>query len=99
MMLLGVCCVLFGLGLAGVLIRRDIVAVLASVEVMLGGAMLLLVGLASTAPTSHPASAQGIALMVLVVIAAEAAVGLALLVALARSHRTTRVDDLMEVKG
>jgi NADH-quinone oxidoreductase subunit K len=98
-MLLAVSCALFGLGLAGVLVRRDIVAVLASVEVMLGGAMLLLVGLASTAKGSDPTHAQGVALMVLVVVAAEAAVGLALLVALARSHRTTRVDDLMEVKG
>ena len=99
MMLLAVACVLFGVGLCGVLVRRDIVAVLASIEVMLGGALLLLVGLGATLTTAQPARGQGIALMVLVVIAAEAAVGLALLVAVARQTRTTRIDELTEVKG
>ena len=99
MMLLAVACVLFGVGLCGVLVRRDIVAVLASIEVMLGGALLLLVGLGATLTTAQPARGQGIALIVLVVIAAEAAVGLALLVAVARQTRTTRIDELTEVKG
>ena len=99
MMLLAVACVLFGVGLCGVLVRRDIVAVLASIEVMLGGALLLLVGLGSTMTTAQPARGQGIALMVLVVVAAEAAIGLALLVAVARQTRTTRIDELTEVKG
>ncbi len=98
MNLIALSCVLFSLGLLGVLVRRDIVAVLASVEVMLGGATLLLVGLGvSIRGTS--VSIEGIALMVVVVIAAEAAVGLALLVAVARSMHTTRVEDLTEVKG
>jgi NADH-quinone oxidoreductase subunit K len=99
MMLVAVACLIFGLGLAGVLVRRDVVAVLASVEVMLGGGLVLLVGLGATLRTSHPANVQGIALMVLVVVAAEAAVGLALLVAVARDIRTTRVDELTEVRG
>jgi NADH-quinone oxidoreductase subunit K len=96
---LAVSCALFGLGLTGVLVRRDIIAVLASVEVMLGGALLLLVGLAATVEHADPARVHGIALMVLVVIAAEAAVGLALLVSIARQKRTTRIDELTEVKG
>ena len=99
MMLLAVACALFGVGLCGVLVRRDIVAVLASIEVMLGGALLLLVGLGATMTTAQPPRAQGIALMVLVVVAAEAAIGLALLVAVARQTRTTRIDELTEVKG
>ncbi|HEY5540907.1 MAG TPA: NADH-quinone oxidoreductase subunit NuoK [Coriobacteriia bacterium] len=99
MMLLAVACLLFGLGLSGVLVRRDVVAVLASVEVMLGGAMVLLVGLGATLSTARAAEVHGIALMVLVVIAAEAAIGLALLVAVARQMRTTRVDELTEVRG
>lgn len=99
MMLLAVACLLFGLGLCGVLVRRDVVAVLASIEVMLGGALVLLVGLGATLRTAHAANIQGIALMVLVVFAAEAAVGLALLVAVARDMRTTRVDELTEVSG
>ena len=99
MMLLAVACALFGVGLCGVLVRRDIVAVLASIEVMLGGALLLLVGLGATMTTAQPPRTQGITLMVLVVVAAEAATGLALLVAVARQTRTTRIDELTEVKG
>jgi len=99
MSLLAVACAIFGLGLCGVLIRRDIVAVLASAEVMLGGALLLMVGLAGSLRTAQPLRAHGIALMVLVVIAAEAAIGLALLAAVARSKRTTRLDELTEVRG
>ena len=99
MMLLGVASLLFGIGLAGVLVRRDVVAVLASIEVMLGSALLLLVGLGGTLSTAKPVNLQGVALVVLVVIAAEAAVGLALLVSVARQMRTTRVDELTEVKG
>ena len=99
MSLLAVSCLLFGFGLSGVLVRRDVVAVLASIEVMLGGVLLLFVGLGASLRTAQPLRAESMALMVLVVIAAEAAVGLALLVAVARDLRTTRVDELTEVKG
>lgn len=99
-------CVLFGIGLYGVLARRDIVAVLASIEVMLGGALVLLVGLGSAARVGESevavkaaTSVEGIALMVIVVAAAEAAVGLALLVAVARRRGVTRLEELTEVKG
>ena len=52
---LGLSCLLIGLGLYGVLTRREIVAVLISIEVMLGGAQLLLAAYA--AGTSAPAVA------------------------------------------
>jgi NADH-quinone oxidoreductase subunit K len=95
-----VACALFGIGLVGVLVRRDIIALLASVEVMLGGALILLVGLgASVKHAGAPVSVEGVALVVIVVAAAEAAVGLALLVAVARRRGTTRIDGLDEVKG
>ena len=87
----------FGLGLYGVLTRRDIVGVLASIEVMMGGALLLLVALGATAPV--PSRTQGAGLVILVVAAAEAAIGLALLVAVARRRKTTRIDELTEVRG
>jgi NADH-quinone oxidoreductase subunit K len=100
MSLIVVACTLFGIGLLGVLVRRDIIALLASVEVMLGGALVLLVGLgASVTRGASPVSVEGVALVAIVVVAAEAAVGLALLVAVARRRGTTRVDDLSEVKG
>lgn len=87
---------LIGIGLYGVLTRREIVAVLASVEVMLGGATLLLVSYASA--TAAPSAGQAISFIVLAVSAAEAAVGLALLVTLVRRGRT-RTDEITEVRG
>jgi NADH-quinone oxidoreductase subunit K len=100
MSLILVASVLFGVGLLGVLVRRDIIALLASVEVMLGGALVMLVGLgASVKQGGAPVSVEGVALVVIVVAAAEAAVGLALLVAVARRRGTTRIDELDEVKG
>jgi NADH-quinone oxidoreductase subunit K len=95
-----VACLLFGIGLLGVLVRRDIIALLASVEVMLGGALVLLVGLgASVKQGGTPISIEGVALIVIVIAAAEAAVGLGLLIAVARRRGTTRIDELNEVKG
>ena len=102
MSLVIVSCGLFSLGLYGVLTRRDLVAILVAIEVMLGGAMLLLVGLGSLARGGigrTGAGVEGIALLVLVVAAAEAAVGLALVVVIARRSGRTRIDELTEVEG
>jgi NADH-quinone oxidoreductase subunit K len=99
MNVVAVACALFGIGLCGVLVRREIVAVLASVEVMLAGPLLLLVGLASSNPGAGSGRVHAAAVIVLVVIAAEAAVGLALLVAVARHTHKTRIDELTEVRG
>jgi len=89
-------CVLIGLGLYGVLTRRELVAVLASIEVLLGGAQLLLAAYAAGTPDLG--SAQGVTVIVLATAAAEAAVGLALLVALVHRGRT-RTDQIEEVRG
>jgi len=104
MILIALSCALFGIGLFGVLARKDTVAVLASIEVMLGGPLLLLVGLGSTARSGAAAVAgavrvEGIALLVIVIVAAEAAVGLGLLVAVASKTRSTALDELTEVNG
>jgi NADH-quinone oxidoreductase subunit K len=93
---LALSCALVAAGLYGVLTRRDLIAVLASIEVMLGGAVLLLV--AYSAAGTMPAAGQGYALLVLAVGAAEAAIGIALLVALVRRGRT-RTGDITEVRG
>ncbi len=108
MILVALSCALFGIGLFGVLARRDIVAILASIEVMLGGPLLLLIGLGSTAraaaanaaaASGQAATVEGAALLVIVVAAAEASVGLALLVTVARRSHTTTLEDLSEVRG
>jgi len=96
MMVVSVPAALFCIGLYGVLTRRDAVGLLASIEVMLGGALVLIVALGAGAEGA--VRVEGLALMVLVVAAAEAAVGLALLVAVARRRRTTRMDELVEVR-
>lgn len=92
---------LFSLGLYGVLTRRDLVAVLASIEVMLGSATMLLVGLAaaSDAVGAHQGAVEATGVLVIVLAAAEAAVGLALVMSVARRFESTRVDELTEVKG
>lgn len=94
---------LFAIGLYGVLSRRDLVAILASVEIMLGSATMLLVGLATTAEVSQvvtdPSRLEAIGVLILVLAAAEASVALALVVAVARHLRTTRVDEIAEVRG
>ena len=90
------------LGLYGVLTRRDLVAVLASVEVMLGAGTIQLAAFSTTLTAASSASAaasgQGYTLAILVLAAAEAAVGLALLVVLVRSGRTG-TDQIQEVRG
>jgi NADH-quinone oxidoreductase subunit K len=94
---------LFSLGLYGVLTRRGLVSILASVEVMLGGASVLFVGLATRTPTTEIAANAGtpeaIAILLVVTFAAEAAVALALVVAVARATGTTTADELTEVSG
>jgi NADH-quinone oxidoreductase subunit K len=90
---------LFCLGLYGVLTRRELVAVLAAVEVMLGGATLMVVTLAASYRLTPMATAgEAYAIILLAVIAAEAAVGLALLVALVRRGKAN-VDEIGEVRG
>jgi NADH:ubiquinone oxidoreductase subunit K len=93
---LALACILIAIGLYSLLTRRDIIAVLASIEVMLGGAQLLLA--AYCAGVTLAAAAQGVTVIVLATVAAEAAVGLALLVALVRRNRT-RTDQIEEVRG
>jgi NADH:ubiquinone oxidoreductase subunit K len=89
-------CGLMGVGLYGLLTRRELIAVLASIEVLLGGAQLLLASYA--AGVASAAVAQAVTVIVLAVVASEAAVGLALFIALVRYGRT-RTDQIEEVRG
>jgi NADH-quinone oxidoreductase subunit K len=93
-----VCAAVFSLGLYGVLARRDLVAILACIELMLGAANVQLVAFASASPKGNPA-AQGLALAFLVLAAAEASVGLALVLATAKRTGKARIEELTEVNG
>lgn len=98
MIALALACIVFSLGLYAVLSRRDVIGILVGVEIMLGGGSVLLsaLGAASGAPSG---SIQGIGLMVLLIAAAEAAVGLSLLLMLYRTSGRSRIDELSEVSG
>ena len=87
---------LFTMGVLGVLIRRNALVVFMSVELMLNSANLALVAFAQ----KHQAiGGQIIVFFVITVAAAEVAVGLALLVAIFHTKRTTNIDQINTLKG
>ena len=97
-------CAFFSLGLYGVLTRRDLVALLASAEVMLGGATLLLVTLmtervGASAGALEAARGSAVAVVLLAIVAAEAAVGLAIVIAVFRTRGTLNVDEVTLLKN
>lgn len=87
---------LFSLGVAGVLIRRNALVILMCVELMLNAANLNLIAFARHSGT---VAGQAFALLVMGLAAAEVAVGLALVVALYRRKDTLQVDDINLLKG
>ncbi len=103
MTFIGLALGVFCIGLYGVLVRRDTVAVLASVEVMLGAATVMLVGLSATstlpAGGADPSVTGAVGLVIIVLAAAEASIGLALLLAVSRRMKTARLDEMQEVNG
>lgn len=86
--------VLFGLGCYGVLVRRNAVLLLMSVELLLNAVNLVLVTADATTKPALPASGQVLALFVIVLAAAEVGVGLALILALYRSRVSIAVDEI-----
>ncbi len=81
---------LFTIGCVGVLIRRNIIVILMSVEVMLNAVNLTFVAFAREGQSM---TGQIVVFFVMTVAAAEAAVGLAIVIALFRRRRTTDADD------
>jgi NADH-quinone oxidoreductase subunit K len=90
---------LFAIGLAAALIRRHAIMVLIGIELMLNAANLNFI--AFWRYGAHPQALTGIvfALFSIGVAAAEAAVGLALILALYRHHKTAAVDEIHSLKG
>lgn len=88
--------ILFSLGLLGVLVRRNIIFVLMSMEVMFNA-----VGLAFVTAGSRWVEADGqiMFMLVLTLAAAEVAVGLALVLQLYKRFRTLDLDVLSKLKG
>lgn len=88
--------VLFSLGLAGLLVRRNIIFILICLEIMLNAAGLAFVAAASR--WGQP-DGQVMFLLVLATAGAEVAVGLALVLQLYRQHRTLDIDVASRMKG
>ncbi|MEV4658153.1 NADH-quinone oxidoreductase subunit NuoK [Micromonospora sp. NPDC049301] len=85
---------LFGLGVYGVLRRRNAVLVLMAVELMLNAVNLILVTADTTARAVLPHSGQVFALFVIVLAAAEIGVGLAIVLQLYRLRASVAVDEV-----
>lgn len=88
--------VLFGLGALGVFLRRNVITVLMCIELMLNGVNLAFVAFSRQAGTLD---GQVLVFFVMVVAAAEAAVGLAIVIALHRHRDTLDVDAFHVLKG
>jgi NADH-quinone oxidoreductase subunit K len=103
---------LFAIGLAGVLLRRNIIIIFMCLELMLNAANLSLVAFSRFQPTvqkvfegmqggANPLpnfNGQILVFFIITVAAAEVAVGLAIIVALFRARQTTHVEDLDSLK-
>lgn len=92
---------LFTIGFAGVLLRRNIIIIFMSLELMLNAANLSLVAFSRfrVAETGLPSyHAQVFVFFIITVAAAEVAVGLAIIVALYRARQTTHVEDINALK-
>ncbi len=87
--------VLFCLGLLGVLLRRNLLVIYMSLELMLNAANLALV---ACSRFNNNLDGQVLVFFVITVAAAEVAVGLALIVALYRKRQSAHVEDLTLMK-
>jgi NADH-quinone oxidoreductase subunit K len=85
---------LFGIGVYGVLRRRNAVLLLMSVELMLNAVNVVLVTADATARAALPATGQVFALFVIVIAAAEVGVGLAIVLQLYRLRATVTLDTV-----
>lgn len=95
---LGVAVLLFGVGLLVVLTRRNAIAVLMGVELMLNAVNVAFVTFDRVYGPER-LDGQLFSLFIITVAAAEAVVGLALILAIYRSRATVAVDDLRELRG
>src|ERR1700761_8851333 len=88
--------VLFSIGVFAVLIKRNGITIFISIELMLNAVNLTFVAFAHY---WHQLSGQIFVFFVMVVAAAEAAVGLAIIISIFRSRQTLNVDQINLLKG
>ena len=88
--------VLFGLGVFGMMVRRNMVTVLMSMELALNAVNILFVG-----ADAHLSLVDGqvFALFIIALAAAEAAVGLGIIIAIFRLRKVDSTDDIEDMRG
>lgn len=88
--------ILFSIGVAGVVFRRNALVVFMSIELMLNSANLAMIAFGSVLKTF---SGQIFVFFVIAIAAAEVAVGLALIVEIFKSKHSIDVDQISSMKG
>ena len=87
--------VLFAIGLTGVVIRREAIIIFMCIELMLNAVNLTLIAFSSHLGNM---AGQTLVLFVMAVAAAEAAVGLAIVIAIYRNRQTVNIDEINILK-
>ena len=90
---------LFAVGLAGALTRRNAIVVLIGIELMLNAANLNFIAFWRYGPNPQALTGLIFVLFSIAVAAAEAAVGLALIISIYRHYRTTDLEQIDSMKG
>ena len=90
---------LFSIGLAGALSRRNAIMVLIGIELMLNAANLNFIVFWRFSANPAPLAGILFALFSIAIAAAEAAVGLALIISIYRYYHTTNLDKIDSLKG
>jgi NADH:ubiquinone oxidoreductase subunit K len=90
---------LFSIGLAGALTRRNAILVLVGIELMLNAANLNFIAFWRYGPNPQALTGIMFAIFAIGVAAAEAAVGLALIISIYRHYKTTNLDQIDSMRG
>ncbi|MEI1279707.1 NADH-quinone oxidoreductase subunit NuoK [Leptospira venezuelensis] len=88
-------CIIFSIGVAGVLFRRSAVVIFMSIELMLNSVNLVFVVFSKSL---HQVQGEVVVFFVMAIAAVEAAIGLALVVAIHRKKKTSFVDEMNLMK-
>lgn len=96
---LGLAAFLFCCGFYGALTRRNAIAMLMAIELMLNAVNINLVAFWRYGPNRDDLAGQSFAIFVIAVAAAEVAVGLALIIAIYRARRTVQLDEMDMLQG
>ena len=91
-----VAAILFSIGLCGLLVRRNLLFILMSIEILMNACALALIVAGSR--YGQP-DGQIMYILVISLAAAEASIGLALLIRMYRRHHTLNVDAIKEMRG